>query len=231
MPRVTQSKRLTITLNPIAKRWILLTLLALGSAGTAEAKSILVVGDSLSAGYGIDPQLGWVHRLQTRLDQTHPGLHQVINASVSGETSSGGLARLPKLLATYRPDVVIIELGGNDGLRGQPPAILQSNLERMVTLSQTSKAKVLIWRMRSPQSYGTAYSNAFRESFKRVASRQNVAFVPFFLDGVAGHAELIQADGIHPKAGGKPRMLDNVYPAIRKFRTKNPAIKKASTTF
>jgi len=216
MPSSISVNTPTIAPNHLSKRWILLTLLALGSIQGAEAKSILVVGDSLSAGYGIDPQLGWVHRLQNRLDQAQQGQHQVINASVSGETSSGGLARLPKLLATYRPDVVIIELGGNDGLRGQPPAILQANLTRMVSLSQASKAKVVLMGMRIPPSYGTAYSTAFSDSFKTVATVQNVAFVPFFLEGVAGHADLIQADGIHPKASGQQRMLDNTYPTILK---------------
>ncbi len=216
MPISISFKTPTIAPNHLPKRWILLTLLALGSIHAARAKSILVVGDSLSAGYGIDPQLGWVHRLQNRLDQAQQGQHQVINASVSGETSSGGLARLPKLLATYRPDVVIIELGGNDGLRGQPPAILQTNLTRMVSLSQASKAKVMLMGMRIPPSYGTAYSTAFSDSFKTVATTQKVAFVPFFLEGVAGHAELIQADGIHPKASGQQRMLDNTYPTILK---------------
>lgn len=220
MSSVTPDLTHTITPNHALKRWILLTIIGLGvglgAHNPAQAKSILVMGDSLSAGYGIDPQQGWVHRLQSRLDQSQPGQHQVINASVSGETSSGGLARLPKLLTTYRPDVVILELGGNDGLRGQPPAILQSNLTRMVSLSQASKAKVLLLGMRIPPSYGTAYSTAFVESFKAVATQQKIAFVPFFLDGVAGHAELIQADGIHPKVSGQQRMLDNAYPAIQK---------------
>ncbi len=207
----------TITPNSTVRRWILLTLLATASLASAEAKRILVVGDSLSAGYGIDPQQGWVQKLQNRLDLPTKGQHLVINASVSGETSSGGLARLPKLLSTYRPDIVILELGGNDGLRGQPPAILHSNLSKMVSLSQASKAKVVLMGMRIPPSYGTAYANAFGNSFKQVATTPQVSYVPFFLDGVAGHADLMQADGIHPKAVAQQRMLDNVYPTLKKL--------------
>jgi acyl-CoA thioesterase-1 len=217
MSRFTHLHYPTIASNPAFKRWILLTLLAVTPLSEVQAKSILVVGDSLSAGYGIDPQLGWVHKLQNRLDQGKKGQHLVINASVSGETTSGGLARLPKLLATYKPDIVILELGGNDGLRGQPPSILQSNLSKMVSLSTSNKAQVVLMGMRIPPSYGAAYTAAFSHSFASVASQQKVTFIPFFLEGVAGHAELIQADGIHPKATGQQRMLDNVYPTLAKL--------------
>jgi acyl-CoA thioesterase-1 len=120
-----------------------------------SAKTILVLGDSLSAGYGIDVKQGWVNLLQQRLDKQYPKKHKVVNASVSGETTSGGLARLPKLLTTYKPDVVVIELGGNDGLRGQPPQMIQKNLAQLVQLSQKQKATVLLFGMKIPPNYGS----------------------------------------------------------------------------
>jgi acyl-CoA thioesterase-1 len=125
----------------------------------ASAKTILILGDSLSAGYGIDAKQGWVNLLQQRLDQQYPKQHKVVNASVSGETTSGALARLPKLLQTYQPEIVVIELGGNDGLRGQPPQMIQKNLAQLVQLSQKQKASVLLFGMKIPPNYGTAYSS------------------------------------------------------------------------
>lgn len=180
----------------------------------AHAKSILIMGDSLSAGYGIDPNQGWVALLQRQLDLRAPNHHRVINASVSGETTSGGRARLPKLLQTYKPDIVVLELGGNDGLRGQPPDLMKQNLVQMIALSQTEHAKVILFGMQIPPNYGVAYTSAFKDVFKTVATQTKVAFVPFFLDGVAGHPDLIQADGIHPKVDGQPRMLQNALSVI-----------------
>ncbi len=181
----------------------------------ASAKTILILGDSLSAGYGIDAKQGWVNLLQQRLDQQYPKQHKVVNASVSGETTSGALARLPKLLQTYQPEIVVIELGGNDGLRGQPPQMIQKNLAQLVQLSQKQKASVLLFGMKIPPNYGTAYSSTFEKNYKVVSQQYKVKLLPFFLEGVAGHKNLIQNDQIHPNAKAQPILLNLAYPYIK----------------
>ncbi|KKW76683.1 GDSL family lipase [Acinetobacter sp. AG1] len=181
----------------------------------ASAKTILILGDSLSAGYGIDAKQGWVNLLQQRLDQHYPKQHKVVNASVSGETTSGALARLPKLLQTYQPEIVVIELGGNDGLRGQPPQMIQKNLAQLVQLSQKQQASVLLFGMKIPPNYGTAYSSAFEKNYKVVSQQYKVKLLPFFLEGVAGHKNLIQNDQIHPNAKAQPILLNLAYPYIK----------------
>ena len=180
-----------------------------------SAKTILIVGDSLSAAYGISPKQGWVQLLQQRLDQQYPKQHKVVNASVSGETTSGALARLPKLLQTYQPQVVVIELGGNDGLRGQPPQMIQNNLAQLIQLSQKNKATVLLFGMKIPPNYGTAYSAAFEKNYQVVSQQYKIKLLPFFLDGVAGHKNLIQNDQIHPNAKAQPILLNLAYPYIK----------------
>lgn len=181
----------------------------------ASAKTILILGDSLSAGYGIDAKQGWVNLLQQRLDQQYPKQHKVVNASVSGETTSGALARLPKLLQTYQPEIVVIELGGNDGLRGQPPQMIQKNLAQLVQLSQKQQASVLLFGMKIPPNYGMAYSSAFEKNYKVVSQQYKVKLLPFFLEGVAGHKNLIQNDQIHPNAKAQPILLNLAYPYIK----------------
>ncbi|MCL5767416.1 arylesterase [Acinetobacter sp. ANC5681] len=181
----------------------------------ASAKTILILGDSLSAGYGIDAKQGWVNLLQQRLDQQYPKQHKVVNASVSGETTSGALARLPKLLQTYQPEIVVIELGGNDGLRGQPPQMIQKNLAQLVQLSQKQKASVLLFGMKIPPNYGTAYSSVFEKNYKVVSQQYKVKLLPFFLEGIAGHKNLIQNDQIHPNAKAQPILLNLAYPYIK----------------
>jgi acyl-CoA thioesterase-1 len=180
-----------------------------------SAKTILIVGDSLSAAYGIAPKQGWVQLLQQRLDQQYPKQHKVVNASVSGETTSGALARLPKLLQTYQPQVVVIELGGNDGLRGQPPQKIQNNLAQLIQLSQKNKATVLLFGMKIPPNYGTAYSAAFEKNYQVISQQYKIKLLPFFLDGVAGHKNLIQNDQIHPNAKAQPMLLNLAYPYIK----------------
>ncbi|KAB0626092.1 arylesterase [Acinetobacter gandensis] len=179
------------------------------------AKTIMVVGDSISAGYGMNIQQGWVHLLQKRLDQQYPKQHKVVNASVSGETTSGALARLPKLLQSHRPDIVIIELGGNDGLRGQPPALIEKNLAQLVQKSQQAKAKVIVFGMKIPPNYGTAYSKAFEQNYKIVSQKYNAKLLPFFMQGVAGQKTLMQKDQIHPNAKAQPILLNTAYPMIK----------------
>lgn len=180
-----------------------------------SAKTIMIVGDSLSAGYGIQPQQGWVYLLQKRLDQQYPKQHKVVNASVSGETTSGALARLPKLLQTHKPQIVVIELGGNDGLRGQPPQMIQKNLANLIQHSQKAKAKVVIFGMKMPPNYGSAYSKAFENNYKVVSQQYKVKLLPFFMEGIAGNKQLMQKDLIHPNAKAQPILLNNAYPYIK----------------
>ncbi|NUF16023.1 arylesterase [Acinetobacter lactucae] len=180
-----------------------------------SAKTILILGDSISAGYGIDPKQGWVQLLQKRLDQQYPKQHKVVNASVSGETTSGALARLPKLLQTYKPNVIVIELGGNDGLRGQPLQMIQKNLDQLIQLSKKQKAQVILFGMKIPPNYGTAYSKAFENNYKVVSQKYQVKLLPFFLDGVAGQKYLMQNDLIHPNAQAQSKLLNLAYPYIK----------------
>ncbi len=188
-----------------------LCLLPLG----VSAKTIMILGDSLSAGYGIQPQQGWVHLLQKRLEQQYPKQHKVVNASVSGETTSGALARMPKLLQTHRPDLVVIELGGNDGLRGQPPQMIQKNLASLIQQSQKAKAKVVVFGMKMPPNYGQAYSKAFENNYKVVSQQYKVKLLPFFMQDVAGNKTLMQKDLIHPNAKAQTILLNNAYPYIK----------------
>ena len=176
-------------------------------------RTILVLGDSISAAYGMSLQEGWVSLLQQRLQQRAPGCN-VVNASISGETSAGAAARLPTLLQQYQPVIVVIELGGNDGLRGYPIARLRANLLQMARQSGTNGADVVIVGMEIPPNYGTRYTSAFRESFPLVAEQSGAALLPFLLDGVATERELMQADGIHPTAAAQARLLDNFWPIL-----------------
>lgn len=184
------------------------TTLFLSALQITSAKTVLIVGDSISAAYGMSQDQGWVKLLQKRTEQKYPKQHQIINASVSGETTSGALARLPKLLSTHKPDVVVIELGGNDGLRGQPPQIIQRNLSQLVQQSKNAKANVILFGMKIPPNYGTAYSTAFANNYQVVAKQHNIKLLPFFLEGVAGNKSLMQADLIHPNANAQTKLLN-----------------------
>ena len=193
-----------------------LVLLALCLSPTwVFAKTVMVLGDSISAGYGIEPQQAWVNLLQKRLDQQYPKQHKVVNASVSGETTSGALARLPKLLQTHKPNVVVIELGGNDGLRGQPPQMIQKNLAQLIQQSQKANATVVVLGMKIPPNYGTAYSKAFENNYKMVSQQYKVKLLPFFLEGVAGNKSLMQKDLVHPNGKAQPILLNLAYPYIK----------------
>ena len=193
-----------------------LVLLALCLSPTwVFAKTVMVLGDSISAGYGIEPQQAWVNLLQKRLDQQYPKQHKVVNASVSGETTSGALARLPKLLQTHKPNVVVIELGGNDGLRGQPPQMIQKNLAQLIQQSQKANATVVVLGMKIPSNYGTAYSKAFENNYKMVSQQYKVKLLPFFLEGVAGNKSLMQKDLVHPNGKAQPILLNLAYPYIK----------------
>jgi len=180
----------------------------------AAAQTLLVVGDSISAGLGLDTSLGWVSLLDKRLKEQGFD-YAVVNASISGDTTAGGLARLPALLSEQKPTLVVIELGGNDGLRGMAPAQLQQNLSAMVLQSQKAGAKVVLLGMRLPPNYGQRYTDAFAKVFDSVASEQKIPLVPFFLDGVGGVQGMMQADGIHPAVVAQPKLLDNVWPTLK----------------
>ena len=191
----------------------------LAQSPAAIRQTILVVGDSLSAEYGLARGVGWVALLEKKLDKEQK-MATVVNASVSGETTSGGRSRLPSLLKQHKPDVVVIELGGNDALRGLPLKNTQENLSAMAQAAQKEGAKVLLVGMQVPPNYGSTYSNQFEKLFSTVAQEHQTALVPFLLKGVADAANataLFQADRIHPRAEAQPRMLDNVWPALHKL--------------
>lgn len=188
-----------------------------GAAAAAEAPVVLVVGDSLSAEYGLKPGDGWVALLQKRLaEQKKP--YRVVNASISGDTTAGGRSRLPAALRTHKPAIVIIELGGNDALRGLPLTSTRDNLLAMTRAAQEAGAKVVIVGMQVPPNYGTAYGKEFAGLFEQVARQTKAAAVPFLLKGVADRADAMdwfQGDRIHPLAKAHPLMLDNVWPALK----------------
>lgn len=191
-------------------------------AGNAHAATILVFGDSISAAYGLETRQGWVNLLQQRLDSTAPGKHRVINGSLSGETTSGGVRRLPALVRLHRPDIIILELGGNDGLRGQSPALMERNLLQMVSVANDAGAKVILLGMKIPPNYGKTYTQSFEKVFTNVSRSTGSALLPFFLEGVGGNASLMQKDGIHPVAQAQKRLLDNVWPLVVRELKKHP---------
>lgn len=195
--------------------WLLLILLTLCWSLSALAREarILVVGDSLSAAFGIDESQGWVALLQQRLDRQ--GLpHQVVNASISGETSAGGLSRLPALLEEHQPQVVILALGANDGLRGLSLGELRSNLLQMTTLARDAGARVLLVGMHLPPNYGPAYTRLFHQVYVELAEAETIPLTPFLLDGIGMERRWFQDDGLHPNATAQPRLLDNVWPRL-----------------
>jgi acyl-CoA thioesterase I len=186
-------------------------------ASTADAPTILVVGDSLSAEYGLQRGTGWVALMAQRLDKEKIAAN-VVNASISGDTTSGGRSRLPTLLSKHQPSIVIIELGGNDALRGLPLAMTEANLNAMTVAAQSSGAKVLIVGMQVPPNYGQNYTRRFAQVFASVAKAHKTALVPFLLKGVADAPDatkLFQADRIHPVAAAHPTILNTMWPAVR----------------
>lgn len=198
------------------KRLVVLFLLSImnlpAHAGTT---TILVFGDSISAGLGLSsPDRGWAALLQHKLQSEGYG-YQVINASVSGETTAGGLTRLPRALALHHPAIVVLELGANDGLRALPIAGMRANLQQMVTLARAAGAEVLLLGMRIPPNYGPIYSEQFHAVYGELAAELKLRSVPFLLQDVALNAALMQADGYHPNERGQPALLDNVWPELK----------------
>jgi acyl-CoA thioesterase-1 len=190
--------------------------LSLSSAVQAREHNILVLGDSISAAYGMSLQQGWVALLAQQLKDQHPQQYTVVNASISGETTTGGLRRLPPLLQEHQPAVVIIELGANDGLRGFPLGTLRRNLMTLVRTSQDAGAKVILLPMEIPPNYGARYTSGFRQSFVQVAEETDSAITPFLLEGVATDPALMQGDGIHPTVQAQPKLLHNALPTVMK---------------
>jgi len=190
------------------------TLVLSGPANASAARTLLVLGDSLSAEYGLARGTGWVAQLEQRLAEAAPGW-TVVNASISGETTAGGASRIASLLDKHKPAAVIVELGGNDALRGLDLNATRGNLDRIVGASQKAGAKVLVLGMQMPPNYGRAYTEAFEKMFRDVAQAHRAPLVPFFLDGIAERIELFQPDRIHPNEKAQPRMLENVWPALK----------------
>lgn len=178
-----------------------------------ERPALLIMGDSLSAAYGIEREQGWVHLLAERLGEQA----RVVNASISGETTSGGASRLPELLRQHEPELVLLELGGNDGLRGLPPRQMQANLAEMIEASQEAGAEVLLLGIDIPPNYGSSYRDAFRSSYTELADTYDVPLIPFILENIALDEALMQGDGIHPTAEAQPRILENVWPELEKW--------------
>jgi acyl-CoA thioesterase-1 len=189
-------------------------LIVAAPAASAADRSILVLGDSVSAAFGIPAARGWVALLAQRLKQERLD-YSVVNASISGETTAGGLARLAPALEKTKPAVVIVELGGNDGLRGMPVAQMKKNLGTIAEQSQRSGARVLIVGMQIPPNYGAKYAGEFESAFAEVAKAHGAAVVPFLFEGFGGKRDLFQGDGIHPTAEAQPLMLESVWKRLR----------------
>jgi acyl-CoA thioesterase-1 len=192
---------------------VLVALLVSFCAHSTDVPTVLVFGDSLSAGYGIDVDQSWTALLQARLEDEGYE-YRVVNASISGDTTEGGAARIGRALETFSPALVILELGGNDGLRGIPPDRMKGNLERIVKASKDNGSRVVMLGIRIPSNYGTRYIEVFDKTYREVAAEMDVPWIEFFMDGVALNDELMQADGIHPNAAAQPILLDNAWPII-----------------
>ncbi len=192
---------------------LLLWISLLSNLQAAPQPTILVLGDSLSAAYGINQEQGWVALLQQQLRKNdYP--HQVVNVSISGETSQGGLSRLPRALEQYHPQLLILVLGANDGLRGSSLKRLKQNLETMIEIARQQKSKVLLVGMQLPPNYGVQFNQKFRTLFTDIAKQQALPFVPFLLEKMARNNALFQADGLHPRAQAQPLLLETIWPAL-----------------
>ncbi|WP_374709572.1 arylesterase [Massilia scottii] len=195
------------------KKWSVCGLLMMAASASAYSapKTVLVLGDSLSAEYGLSRGAGWVALLEQKLKAEKIDA-AIVNASISGETTSGGRARLPALLTQHKPDIVVIELGANDGLRGLPVAAAETNMRTMIELAQKNKARVLLVGMRIPPNYGRDYTERFFGMYKSLSTQYKAPLVPFMLDGVADKPALFQADRLHPNAQAHPVILANIWP-------------------
>lgn len=202
------------TIKVILRSTFVLCLLFM-SVARADENTVLIMGDSLSAAYGVQTETAWVNLLRQRLENEGFEDWQVVNASISGETTDGGARRLPDLLEKHTPDIVVLELGGNDGLRGFPPAVMRRNLSQMIESSQGTGARVLLVGMQIPPNYGQRYTEAFAAIFPELADSFGTELVPFFLAGIYDKPGLMQDDGIHPTAAAQGAMLNNVWPHLQ----------------
>jgi acyl-CoA thioesterase-1 len=193
----------------------LLLILSAVAADGADTPTVLVLGDSLSAGYGIDVDQSWTALLQARL-KAQGYEHRVVNASISGETTEGGASRIAAALQEFAPEVVVVALGGNDGLRGFPPERIKSNMLRIVEAAEEKGAAVVLLGIRIPTNYGARYTRAFENVYREVAEERQLPWIEFFMEGVALDEELMQDDGIHPNEEAQPVLLDNAWPVIRR---------------
>ena len=196
--------------STLFKPALLIIVLTLFTSTTSANQKILVWGDSLSAAYGIPKAKGWVNLMRQALGDGF----EITNGSISGETTRGGLTRLPKALKKVSPDIVILELGANDGLRGLEPNITKRNLNKMIVLSQESNAKVILLGMRMPPNYGVAYSKKFEGAFSELAENYQLPFIPFLLENFITHLKLLQEDELHPTAEAQPLLLKSILPII-----------------
>ncbi|GJM14293.1 MAG: arylesterase [Pseudohongiella sp.] len=199
----------------LIRHCIFLLACAIHPSGLAADQDItlLVYGDSLSASYGIEEEQGWVNLLQIKLDAESLPV-TVINGSVSGETTTGGLSRLPAMLASYEPELLILELGGNDGLRGLPLDLMRENLASMIDLAEASGSEVILAGIQIPPNYGPRYTAPFFATYASLAEEKSLPLIPFLIDGIAQQPELMQNDGIHPRAEAQFMILDNVWPIL-----------------
>lgn len=193
---------------------VFLALICIGVQANASGNTLMVFGDSLSAAYGVQSEEAWVALLRERLDEEGLDQWQVVNASISGETTDGGLRRLPRLLDRNEPEVVIIELGGNDGLRGFPPDVIRKNLAAMIEQVNESGARALLVGMQIPPNYGQRYTRAFADIYPELAEEHETELVPFFLDGIYDQEGMMQDDDIHPTAEAQGQLLENVWPVL-----------------
>lgn len=203
---------------------ISLALVSLVATSAQAAQTIVIFGDSLSAAYGLQQSEGWVTLLENKLKQQNLD-YKVTNASISGETTSGGLSRFKTMLTSQKPNIVVIELGANDGLRGLSVSEMQSNLNSMITQAKAAKATVVLLGMKIPPNYGIKYTQQFSETYTNLAQKHGLILVPFFLDGVAGDPNMILDDGLHPKASAQAKLLGNVWPQLKKTLKYNDAKK------
>jgi acyl-CoA thioesterase-1 len=203
--------KLLLTVTKLLKWGLMAKMLAL-SVSFTQAATLMVHGDSLSAGYGILPEESWV----TLVDQALGDDYRVINTSISGETSKGGLDRLPALLDKFQPDILLVELGANDGLRGYPIDQMYDNLQKMITLAQSQGIEVILLGIRLPPNFGKRYTEPFFNSFAELAQIHDLLYLPFLLENVAQYPDLMQADGLHPQKAGQPIIVDSVRPLIER---------------
>ncbi len=193
---------------------VLFFTLAFAAFASAAPNTLLVMGDSLSAAYGVNTETAWVALLRSRLDKASTDDWEVANASISGETTDGGLRRLPDLLERHQPSIVIIELGANDGLRGFPPTVTRNNLKAMIEQAQAIDSRVLLVGMQLPPNYGKRYTEAFAAIYPDLAESEDTALVPFFMDNIYNQPGMMQGDGLHPTEKAQPRLLENVWPHL-----------------